>query len=87
MPRKDEVTMARAVALKRLRNRARLEASIRVDLIMNEIEEEFITEFNRRVLAGEAYELTSYETWVVEALDQRFPALPGKVSEAVDVGA
>ncbi len=87
MPRKDEIKMAEAIALKRLRNRARLEASIRVDLILNEIEDEFIDEFNRRVLAGEAYELTSYEAWVVDALDKRFPSLPGKVVEAVDVRA
>ena len=76
MARKGQVEMAKVVALKRLRNRARLEAAIRVDLILNEIEDEFLGEFDRRVQAGEAYELSSYETWVVEAIDRRFPALP-----------
>jgi hypothetical protein len=76
MARKGTVEMAKVIALKRLRNRARLEAAIRVDLLLNELEDEFVTEFDRRVSAGEAYELTSYETWVVDAIDQRFSALP-----------
>lgn len=63
--------MAKAVALKRLRNRVRLEASIRADLVLNELLPEFEDEFDRRVAAGEPYELESYETWVVEAVNRQ----------------
>ncbi len=85
MAHKDRVQMAKAIALKRLRNHARLEASVRVDMILNDIEEEFIAEFNRRVLAGEAFQLTSYQSWVVDALDQRLP--PALLDTSADVGA
>lgn len=63
--------MAKSVALKRLRNRVRLEASIRADLVLNDLLGEFEEEFDRRVGAGEPYELASYEDWVVSAVNQR----------------
>lgn len=80
MAKKDPVEMARAIALKRIRARVRLEAAVRADLVLNEIESEFLDEFDRRVAAGEPYELTSYEEWVRERVDRRFPALPPRRS-------
>lgn len=82
MPKKDSVEMARAIALKRIRARVRLEAAVRADLVLNEIEADFLEEFDRRVLAGEPYELTSYEDWVRERVDRKFPALPVRSAKA-----
>lgn len=73
LTRKDPIALAKQVALKRLRSRVRLEAAIRADLILNEILPEFEKEFNRRVAAGEPYELTSYDEWVVSQVDRRLP--------------
>jgi hypothetical protein len=50
--------------------------AVRADIVLNDIEDDFHNEFDRRVQAGEGYELTSYEAWVVDAVEQRFPALP-----------
>lgn len=65
--------MAKAVAFKRLRSRVRLEAAIRADLVLNEILPEFEDEFDRRVAAGEPYELTTYDEWVANAVARRLP--------------
>jgi hypothetical protein len=69
--------MAKSVALKRLRSRVRLEAAIRADLVLNEMLPEFEAEFDRRVAAGEPYELTSYDEFVVAAVDKRLPSPVG----------
>lgn len=69
--------MAKTVALKRLRSRVRLEAAIRADLVLNEILPEFEEEFDRRVAAGEPYELTSYDEWVASAVERRLPSPQG----------
>lgn len=67
--RKTEIELAKAVALKRLRARARLEAAVRADLALNDILPSFEDEFDRRVAAGEPYELTSYDAWLVEQVN------------------
>ena len=69
--------MAKFAALKRLRSRVRLEAAIRADLVLNEILPEFEAEFDRRVAAGEPYELTTYDQWVAEAVEKRLPSPVG----------
>ncbi len=61
--------MAKASALKRLRSRVRLEAQIRADEVLNELLPYFEEEFERRVAAGETYELTSYDEWCAKAVD------------------
>ena len=75
--KRDEIAMAKAVALKRLRSRVRLEAAIRADIVLNDILDEFESEFDRRVAAGEPYELTSYDEWAAAAVGQRMPSLIG----------
>lgn len=62
--------MAKTAALKRLRSRVRLEAAIRADIVLNGLLDEFEAEFDRRVAAGQPYELTSYDEWVVSAVDR-----------------
>jgi hypothetical protein len=76
MGKRTEVEMQRLIGIKRIRNRARLEAAIRVDLMLNDLEDDFVSEFDRRVAAGEPHELQTYEQWVVDAVNQRIPALP-----------
>ena len=71
--RKDDISLAKQIALKRLRNRVRLEAAIRADIVLNELLPEFEREFDRRVAAGEPYELETYEEWVVQAVDRQLP--------------
>jgi hypothetical protein len=56
--------------MKRLRARVRLEASVRGDIVLNELLDEFETEFDRRVAAGEPFELERYDDWVAEAVDR-----------------
>jgi len=75
--RKDDISLAKAVAVKRLRSRVRLEASIRADIILNDILDEFEVEFDRRVAAGQPYELTSYDEWVSARVDQRMLPVVG----------
>ena len=65
--------MAKAAALKRLRSRVRLETAIIADLVLNEILPEFEDEFDRRVAAGEPYELKTYDEWVAAAVERRLP--------------
>lgn len=68
--KKDEIAMEKAAALKRLRSRVRLEASIRADFVLNELLPEFEAEFDRRIAAREPYELSSYDEWVKTAVDR-----------------
>mgnify|MGYP001188998455 CR=1 FL=1 len=65
MARKDDITLAKQIAFKRLRGRVRLELNVLGDKILNDLLPEFEQEFDRRVAAGEPYELTSYDEWVV----------------------
>jgi hypothetical protein len=75
--RKSEIALAKATAIKRLRSRVRLEASIRADVVLNEMLDEFEAEFDRRVAAGEPFELTSYDQWVVERVDRQLAPVSG----------
>lgn len=79
--RKDDIAMAKGVALKRLRNRVRLEASIRAEYILRDLLAEFETEFDRRVAAGEPYELTTYEQWVVETVNAHMLPAPAPTAD------
>lgn len=73
---KDPIELARALGLKRIRQRVRNEASLRCDIILNSVEDEYHKEFNSRVLRGEPYELLSDDGWIQERVSKHFPALP-----------
>lgn len=73
LPKKTDIQLAKAAAMKRIRTAVRLELSVRADLILNDLLEEFETEFDRRIAAGEPYELTSYQGWIQEVVDARAP--------------
>lgn len=68
MARKDDITMAKGAAFKRLRGRVRLELNVLGDKILNDLLPDFEAEFDRRVAAGEPYELTSYDEWVASSV-------------------
>ncbi len=61
------------MALKRIKSAVRLEMSISGDMILNELVAEFSEEFDRRVAAGESYELTGYDERIREAVAKRAP--------------
>lgn len=48
--------------------------SIRADRLLNELLDDFEAEFDRRVAAGEPYELTTYDEWVVDSVNRMLPA-------------
>lgn len=66
--KKNDIEMARTEAVKRLRSRVRLETSIIADRVLNNVLDEFNIDFDRRVAAGESYELIEYDEWVAEAV-------------------
>lgn len=65
MARKDNIILAKEVGRKRLRNRVRLEAAIRADVLLNDVVADFEEEFDRRLAAGEPFELAGYDDWIV----------------------
>ena len=52
----------------------RLEYAIQADIMLNSLLDEFEKEFDRRVSAGEPYELTSYEQWIVGKVKAALPS-------------
>lgn len=68
MPLKDDISLAKSEAVKRLRSRVRLETSIIADRVLNTLLDDFMREFDQRVASGEPYELVSYDEWVAEAV-------------------
>jgi len=73
LAKKDDIQLAKEMATKRIRNAVRLELAIRGTIILNELLDEFGTEYDRRVAAGEVIELTGYQDWVRAAVDVRAP--------------
>lgn len=65
--------MAKLAGVKRIRAAVRAEAAIRADLILNELLDGFTTEFDRRVAAGEPYELRDFGSWIAEAVEEKIP--------------
>ena len=84
MPKKTKTELARAIAKKRIRARIRMEAAIRCDVILNELEAQFDEEFDRAVKAGDPYVLdmedARVELWLRQAISRRFLPLPKEVS-------
>lgn len=72
--KKNDIALAKATGLKRLRNRVRLETSILADRVINELVDEYEFEFERRLADGEPYELDTYEEWVVAAVKRKLAA-------------
>jgi hypothetical protein len=44
-----------------------------VDRLLNDVEEEFLDEFDRRVAAGEPFTLHTSDTWVAERVRKGLP--------------
>ena len=73
MGKLSDTALEKKIGLKRIRSRARLEASIMVDRLLNDVEEEFLDEFDRRVAAGEPFTLHTSDTWVAERVRKGLP--------------
>lgn len=73
MPKKSDIELAQWANLKRLRSAVRLEASIRVDQILNQLEDDAKKEMDRRINAGEGVgALIAYHGWIEEAVASKF---------------
>jgi hypothetical protein len=71
--KKDDIQLAKQMAIKRIRSAVRLELGIRADVILNDLLDSFGEEYDRRVAAGEPYELTGYQGWIQDTIDARVP--------------
>lgn len=71
MAKLDKAQLARKDLVDMIRTRVRLEHRIAARRELNDLEDEALQEFERRLSSGEAYELeSSYEEWVDAAARQ-----------------
>ena len=85
MAKLDPVKMAKGRALKRLRQKVRVEMAIRADEVLNFLEPELTDQIDARAALEQPYEVDADETWVRDIVDKYYPRR-GAVMEIVFPG-
>ena len=73
MAKKTDIQLAKATAYKRIKSAVRLEMSIRADAVLNDLLDEFDKAFQRQLASGGPVELTAFDSWVKDAVEERAP--------------
>jgi hypothetical protein len=71
--KKTSVELAKQLGIKRIRTQARLELACRLDVVLNDLLDEFGKSFDAAVAAGDPIELTGYQDWVRAGVEKRLP--------------
>jgi hypothetical protein len=73
MAKQTDIELAKKLGMKRIRAAVRLELSVRGDMILNQILDEYGKAFDAAVAAGESIELTGYQDFVRAGVERNLP--------------